>query len=126
MQIMSSGVMRFAEKLEREIARRGSSQSKLSRETGIHQTAISAMTRNERRPYMDQALQLARALGVPLDYLADDAQDEPPPASGLGEDERAVLDLYHALGLGRLEALRRLATGGETERRRASGPASEG
>jgi transcriptional regulator with XRE-family HTH domain len=101
--------MRFPDKLDRLIARCGKSQSAIARETGIGQSAISAMTRGSRRPFMDQALRLARAVGTSLDYLADDAQDEPPQSSGLPEDERAVVKLYRALGLDEAEALRRLS-----------------
>jgi transcriptional regulator with XRE-family HTH domain len=103
--------MRFPDKLDRLIARCGKSQSAIARETGIGQSAISAMTRGQRRPFMDQALRLARAVGTSLDFLADDDMDEESPKpSGLPEDERAVVKLYRALGLDEGEALRRLST----------------
>lgn len=48
-------------------------------------------------PRLDVALRLARLLGVPLEYLADDAQDE-PRAVGLSRDEEVVLDMARTLG----------------------------
>lgn len=90
-------LMRFSEKLDKLIDLRHTNQSELSRKTGIAQSAISDMTRGERRPYMDQSLLLARALDVPLDYLADDSLDEPPPAS-ISEWEKKVWEVVKEIG----------------------------
>ena len=98
MAISAYGLMEFPEKLEKTIARSGKSQSALARETGVAQSAISAMTRGERRPFMDQAFRIARALGVPLDYLADDTIDEPPIAELSGE-ERLLLRICRRIGI---------------------------
>ena len=89
--------MRFAEKLDYLISLKETNQSRLSRQTGIAQSAISEMTKGKRRAYMDQALRLARALGVPLDYLADDGLDDVPgvPAT---EQERRVWEVVRAIG----------------------------
>lgn len=97
--------MKFAEKLARLVA----NQSELSRMTGVAQSSISAMSAGDRRPYMDQAFKIARALGVPLDYLADDTQDDPPaPPVPMPEDEQTLLEVYRYLGISLPEALRRL------------------
>jgi transcriptional regulator with XRE-family HTH domain len=122
MIVLAYGVMEFSEKLEKMIAEKGITQTALARETGIDQSAISAMTLGKRRPYMDQALLLARALGVPLDYLADDSMDEPPPTTELGEVAIAILDLVEALDLDKREALRRLAQPQEDPTPRSDGP----
>lgn len=72
--------MEFHRKLERELARRDWSQAKLAAMIDVAPSAVSGMIAGTRRPYMDQALAIARALGVPLDYLADDSIAGPPPA----------------------------------------------
>lgn len=100
-------VMRFAEKLMKVIDLSGKSQSRLQRETGISQSAISEMTKGKRRPYLDQAFLLARALGVSLDYLADEALEAPQlPVEALGPEDRLVLKTVQHLG--HAEAMRRL------------------
>ncbi len=118
MSLMSYVVMGFPEKLTLLIATNGKSQTKLARETGLGQSAISEMTKGERRPYMDQGLLLARALGVPLDYLADDAQDEPPRGPELSDAELAALKMVRSLKLDEAEVIRRLAAGGVMPARR--------
>jgi transcriptional regulator with XRE-family HTH domain len=95
--------MPFPEKLARLIDLRGVSQSRLARETGIAQPKISAMASGKQRPYMDQAIKLAQGLGVSLDWLADDAQDELPAPD---PEREFVAKLVDAIGVG--EAKRRL------------------
>src|SRR4051794_9347022 len=93
--------MRFAAKLSLWIDRRDLNQSRLARRIAdpslkLTQVAISEMTRGERKPSLKQGLALARALGLTLDFLADDDQDEPVPA--LTPDERSALALYQVQG----------------------------
>ena len=53
---------------------------------------------------------------MPLDYLADDTLDAPPPAApALSDAERIVLDLAHEIGL--REAVRMLTLMGEDMKR---------
>lgn len=107
---MSYGEMRFSEKLDSWIRKRGRTQGAVAKEAGLSPSAISDMTAAKRRPYLDQGLKLARALEIPLDYLADDAQDEPAAAGpGLTADEERALWLIRELGLTAGEVLRRLA-----------------
>lgn len=104
---MSYNEMKPSKKFVDKLSRLMTNQSEMSRRTGIAQSALSEASSGKRRLYVDQAFLIARVLGVPLDFLADDAQDEPP--AELSADEWAVLDLYRAIGLNRQEALRRLS-----------------
>jgi transcriptional regulator with XRE-family HTH domain len=100
--------MTFAEKLEQLRSVRGLSQSDLAAAAGISQPRISEWKREDSRgPSLPVALSIARALGVSLDYLADDAQDDPPAALTPAE-QQAVL-LTRALSLSVEEVARRLA-----------------
>lgn len=87
----------FPDKLSSLLKTRRMSQMRLSGLTGIAQPSISAMRLGERRPYMDQGLNLARALGVSLDYLADDSLDLEPSAEAVTKDEARVLKLFRIL-----------------------------
>jgi len=99
--------MTFAEKLELLIDRLGSSQSKLFRKTGIAQSAISEMTRKVRRPYFDQVQEIAAALKVSLDDLADDDLYTPPQARNpLTVEQQTILEIVASLGYS--EAMKRL------------------
>jgi transcriptional regulator with XRE-family HTH domain len=69
--------MIFAEKLVRATAEQN--KAKVSRAAGLPPTAISNYITKKQLPRADTALALARALGVPLEWLIDDAQDWPPP-----------------------------------------------
>lgn len=100
--------MRFAQKLDYLIGLRRTSQSELSRRTGIAQSAISEMTKDKRRPYMDQSFKLANALNVPLSYLADDSIDELPPETFTAAEAK----VWEAVRLiGPEEAYRRILQG---------------
>lgn len=103
MAITFYGRMKLPEKLALLVK----NQSALSRKTGISQSAISEMISEGRRPYFDQMVEIARALGVSLDFLADDEMDE-QPVSEFTDDERWVVELVRALRLDRDEVARRL------------------
>lgn len=98
MAICFSEVMTFGEKLEKSIGagRRVASQVVLARQTGIPQTTISALVRGVQKASLEQAFKLAQALGLSLDYLADDTLEE-PPVPELSEEERHILRVYRSL-----------------------------
>ncbi len=74
---------------------RGWDQAALWRAVGrVSKTTVSNWWNGASRPDMDTALVVARVLGVPLDYLADDNQDEIPKP--LSQDEELALDLYRS------------------------------
>lgn len=83
---------------------RGLSQNELARLAGVHQPRISEWFGGSGGPSLLTALRIARALGVPLEYLADDGQDAPDPA--LSQEEANILEMVRTLGVP--EARRRL------------------
>jgi transcriptional regulator with XRE-family HTH domain len=93
--------MRFHEKISRVAAAKRLNQSAIAVLTGIPQTSLSRWMSGKAVPKLGEAFALARALGVSLDYLADDSLDDPPPpAAGpdLTPDEVWILETARALG----------------------------
>src|SRR2546423_15649542 len=70
--------MEFTEKLARLTAEQNKSQ--IARDAGLSPTAISDYLQKGYIPRADNALALARALKVPLDWLVDPSRDWPPPS----------------------------------------------
>lgn len=102
--------MEFSAKLKLLMARHRYSQTKVAEAISVSQSLVSLWTKGKGVPDLHEAAKLAEFFGVELSYLANDAQDDPPATSEISEWERAVLDLIHALGIDRQEALRRLIT----------------
>jgi transcriptional regulator with XRE-family HTH domain len=69
--------MRFAEKLERFT--REKNKAKIARAAGLPANAINEYIAKGYTPRADNALALAKALKVPLEWLVDDSRDYPPP-----------------------------------------------
>ncbi|QEH35063.1 helix-turn-helix protein [Aquisphaera giovannonii] len=92
--------MELKQKLKDLMAARGLNGQKLARLSRVSDSEISRILQGKSRPGLDNALRLARALGVSLDYIADDAADaEPPgPADSVSPDERKALNLVQKLG----------------------------
>lgn len=74
------------------------SQSSLSRLTGIQQSAISDFILGKRGVFADDLAAIAKALGVTVDWLLDDAQKE-RPAPELSEAERWLIKSLRRLGV---------------------------
>ncbi len=93
------GVRRFEQKLYLLCERAGWNQSDLSRELGgVSKSTIGGWFAGESRPSLDHCLKLARALGVSLDYLADDTI-ESPPRSEFTASERLLVDVSREIGI---------------------------
>lgn len=104
--------MRLNVKLQLLCSQRGWGQSDLlDRVGGIGKSTLSNWFNGRNKPDLESSLRIARAFGVPLEYLADDELDEPPPPPSppLSVDEEAILALIADLGLSRREAIQRLA-----------------
>jgi len=87
-------------KLQSMMARKGLNGQKLARMSQVSDSEISRILQGKSRPGLDNALRLAKAVGVSLDYLADDQIDiEPaPPGELLSPEERKILTLVTKIG----------------------------
>jgi transcriptional regulator with XRE-family HTH domain len=72
--------MGFEEKLRKQMQLKGFNQQKLAKLSSVSDSEISRiLTGKSSNPGIDNALKLARAVGVSLDYLADDDMNEDHP-----------------------------------------------
>ena len=100
--------MKTHDKLARSIAERGWSQGDLlKRLPSGSKATLSRWFSGENEPKLSDAFHLARVLELPLSYLADDSQDQ-PPAPEFTEAERFVVQVIRDLRLTREEAVWRL------------------
>ena len=85
------------------MTRKGLNGQKLAKLSNVSDSEISRIVTGKSRPGLENAFKLARALGVSLDYLADDTLDaEPlPTASPLNPEDREILEAARAIGVGR-------------------------
>src|SRR4051812_7272247 len=90
-------------KLLAQMVRRGLNGQKLARISKVSDSEISRILAGKSRPGLENAFKLARAVGVSLDYLADDSLETDPAQSvdPLSTEEREILDLAHLLGCSR-------------------------
>jgi transcriptional regulator with XRE-family HTH domain len=123
-------VMTFDQKLIKLCEERGWKQANLARAVdSVSRNTVSRWWNGEIKPFDDEALKLARILGVSLDYLADDELDEAPAPPVLPPDEQFVLRVYRNLkadpaqGLDEDEAQRRLSRPSEAQVRAQAKPA---
>jgi transcriptional regulator with XRE-family HTH domain len=90
---------RFEEKLRRQMLLRGFNQQKLARLSGVSDSEVSRILNGKSQPGLENALKLARALGVSLDYLADDSLDHDHASRGAGSPwDEELRDLAHEVG----------------------------
>ena len=95
--------MKLEQKLLTEMVRRGLNGQKLARISQVSDSEISRILAGKSRPGLENAFRLAKAVGISLDYLADDSLDSDPAKSSdpLTAEEREVLDLAHGIGSAR-------------------------
>jgi transcriptional regulator with XRE-family HTH domain len=111
------GAMTFAQKLDKLCEGRRWTQADLMRAVNavskkkVSTNTVSRWFNGVGKPFNKWAVPLARALEVPLDYLADDAQNDLPRPE-LDPDERSILVIFRGLhdnqGMTKKEARDRL------------------
>lgn len=95
------GDMKLSEKIRtwRENAR--ISQEELAAIVGVAQSTLGRWESGGGEPKFSQAVILARTLGLPLSFLADDDQDE-PGAEGISQTDLILLKMAKRIGEDRL------------------------
>ncbi|WP_435016806.1 helix-turn-helix domain-containing protein [Tundrisphaera sp. TA3] len=137
---------RFCEKLGQKLLQLGLNQQKLASKSRVSDSEISRIMTGKSLPGLENAISLARAVEVSLDYLADDSMDIDPSqakaSSQIDDKDAEILRLAREIGhadatyilrtaryLGPEMALHRLldakpviAPGGETAQRPVATP----
>ncbi len=78
----------------------GLNGQKLARKSDVSDSEISRIMNGKSLPGLENAISLARAVGVSLDYLADDGLDAEPnhPQEAANELEASILRLVREIG----------------------------
>jgi transcriptional regulator with XRE-family HTH domain len=92
--------MTFSEKVYKQMLLRGLNQQRLAQLSSVSDSEVSRVLRGKSSPSLEYAHRLAKALGVSLDYLADDELEVEPATRGDGLEpaERELLELARDLG----------------------------
>ncbi|MCA1686544.1 MAG: helix-turn-helix domain-containing protein [Planctomycetia bacterium] len=92
--------MGYKDKLQRLCALRGLDQSALAGKVNLSNSSISRILSGAQEPKLSLAYDLAKALGVTLDYLVDDSPEIGPTDQlvTVSEDEMAILKIVRRLG----------------------------
>src|SRR3954449_3601819 len=92
--------MGYAEKLQKLCALRGMDQSALASQVGLSKSSISRILSGVQEPKLRLAYDLAKALGVTLDYLVEDAPELGPTQHlvMVSEEEMMILKIVRRLG----------------------------
>jgi transcriptional regulator with XRE-family HTH domain len=92
--------MELKQKLQLLMARKGLNGQRLAKLSQVSDSEISRILQGKSRPGLDNALRLAQAVGVSLDFLADDRMEaEPaPPEDALSSEERKLLAVCQRIG----------------------------
>jgi transcriptional regulator with XRE-family HTH domain len=111
--------MTFGEKLAKLSEARGWKAAEVARRLKVSPNTVGRWLADERRPFDDVLLSVARLFSVQADFLVDEAQER-VPAPELTEDERFVLRLVRASGLSADDVAKAL-TGYAVQRRESPG-----
>jgi transcriptional regulator with XRE-family HTH domain len=77
--------MKFHEKLRTRVEALGLNKARAARDAGLPESTISSyLSKHKSLPRIDIAFKIAKAIGVPLEWLADDRADWPPPIPAAG------------------------------------------
>jgi len=90
--------MEFADKLRALRNQHGLNQSDLADRSGLTANKVQRYEQANQKPKGDDALALARALGVTSDYLLDDLLPFPPPEEHLSEKVVIIRKLEGLIG----------------------------
>jgi len=95
--------LRLKDKLLTAMARQGLNGQKLAQRSKVSDSEISRILSGQSTPGLENAYRLARAVGVSLDFLADDSlEDDPLGATDpVTPEERRLLELSQRLGMPR-------------------------
>ena len=92
--------MGYADKIRRLCALRGLDQTELAARVNLTKSSMSRILSGAQMPKLDKAYELAKVLGVSLDYLVDDELEVAPSGQWIlvTEDELTILKLVRRLG----------------------------
>ena len=101
---MISGIgakMKLDEKLHQQMVRRGLNGQRLARLSQVSDSEISRILGGKSLPGLENAFRLAKAVGVSLDFLADDSLESDPSqnVTVASDGESALLAIARDLGL---------------------------
>ena len=94
------GDMGYTDKIQKLCALRGLDQSSLATKVNLSKSSISRILSGSQEPKLRLAYDLAKALGVTLDYLVDDSPEIGPTDQlvMVSDDEMAILKIVRRLG----------------------------
>jgi transcriptional regulator with XRE-family HTH domain len=95
-------IMTLKEKLQMLMARNSLNGQKLARLSQVSDSEISRILQGKSRPGLDNAFRLAKAVGVSLDFLADDSLEmdffSHHPTDTVSSEDRRILNLAQKIG----------------------------
>ena len=95
------GNMGYAEKLQKLCALRGLDQTSLAEKLKLSKSSMSRILSGVQEPKIKLAHEMAKVLGVTLDYLVDDEQNIEPTGQMVlvSDDEMSLLKIIRRLGV---------------------------